>query len=86
MKEHIKRLLLVFFLLLIYTYVSAISNIPNELAIFEGENISMRIPFGISIKLNEPKSIEASSIDTEKIDSNVRKNYSRSEFSKRNNT
>ena len=52
MKKIIKKLLLVFFLMLIYIYVLVIQNIPDRLVIFEGENINMKTLFGINIKSN----------------------------------
>ncbi len=52
MKKTIKKLLLVFFLLLIYMYILAIENIPNDLVIFEGENINMKTLLGIHVKVN----------------------------------
>ena len=67
MKKQIKKLLLVFFLLLIYIYVFAVGNIPNKIVIFEGEEISMRLPFGISIKYEQSDSIETSSTTGEKV-------------------
>ena len=67
MKKQIKKLLLVFFLLLIYIYVFAVGNIPNKLVIFEGEEISMRLPLGISIKYEQSDSIETSSTTGEKV-------------------
>ncbi len=48
MKKTIKRLLLVFFLMVIYAYVLAIENIPHHLVIFEGENIIMKTMLGMS--------------------------------------
>ena len=52
MKETIKRLLLVFLLLLIYCYILAINSVPSELVIFEGENITMKTLLGIHIKVD----------------------------------
>lgn len=52
MKKTITKLLLVFFLMLIYMYTLAIENIPNEIVIFEGENLSMKTLLGIHIKGN----------------------------------
>ena len=50
MKRVLKMLLLVFFLIIIYVYTLLIESIPNELVIFEGENISMKTLLGITIK------------------------------------
>ncbi len=52
MKRTIKKLLFVFFLLLIYTYVLAIENIPNDLVIFEGENITIKTLLGIHVRVD----------------------------------
>lgn len=61
MKKTIIKLLLVFFLLLIYTYTLAIENIPNDLVIFEGETISLKTLLGIQIKTNSETVETASS-------------------------
>ena len=61
MKKFLKMLLLVFFLLILYIYTFAIETIPNELVIFEGENISMRTLFGLNIKNGNIETIETSS-------------------------
>lgn len=53
MKKTITKLLLVFFLMLIYAYTIAIENIPNNLVIFEGENIVLKTLFGMQVKLND---------------------------------
>ena len=50
MKKTIKKLLLVFFLMLIYSYILAIENIPDKLVVFEGEDISIKTLLGINIK------------------------------------
>ena len=61
MKRVIKILLLVFFLIIIYVYTLLIESIPNELVIFEGENISMKTLLGITIKDKNNQTIEVSS-------------------------
>ena len=61
MKKFLKMLLLVFFLSIIYVYVLVISTIPNELVVFEGENISMKTLLGLSIKDGDSETIETSS-------------------------
>lgn len=53
MKKTITKLLLVFFLILIYMYTLAIENIPNNLVIFEGENITLKTLLGMQIKLDD---------------------------------
>ena len=61
MKRALKMLLLVFFLIIIYVYTLLIESIPNELVIFEGENISMKTLLGITIKDKNNQTIEVSS-------------------------
>ena len=61
MKRVLKMLLLVFFLIIIYVYTLLIESIPNELVIFEGENISMKTLLGITIKDKNNQTIEVSS-------------------------
>lgn len=53
MKIRIKKLLLVFFLLLIYSYMLAIENIPDKLIVFQGENITMKTILGLNIRQNK---------------------------------
>ena len=52
MKDKIKKLLLVFFLMIVYIYVLAIENIPNKLVVFQGEDINMKTILGLNIKQN----------------------------------
>lgn len=52
MKKIIIKLLLVFFLMVMYAYTISIENIPDNLVIFEGENIAMRTLLGVNIKLD----------------------------------
>lgn len=60
MKKTIKKLLLVFFLIIIYVYTIAIENMPNELVVFEGENIVLDTILGLNIKFNS-KTVETAS-------------------------
>ncbi len=60
MKKTFLKLLLVFFLMVIYSYTLAIENIPENLVIFEGENIALKTLFGMQIKM-ERKTLETSS-------------------------
>lgn len=53
MKKTIKRLLLVFFLMLLYVYVLVIETLPEQLVVFEGENIALKTMFGLNIKTND---------------------------------
>ncbi len=52
MKKTITKLILVFFLMVIYAYTLSIENIPDSLVIFEGENIAIKTLLGINIKLD----------------------------------
>lgn len=61
MKKILKILLLVFLLSILYSYTLVIEMIPDELVIFEGEPISMRILLGITIKDEKQETIEVSS-------------------------
>lgn len=80
MRKFSKMILLVFFLSVIYIYTLVIEAIPNELVVFEGENISMRTLLGITIKGKEMKTIETSSNSGNTVSEEVRKSYFRSEF------
>ena len=71
MKKTLKILLLVFFLLIIYIYLLSLSAIPNELVIFEGENINMKTLLGINIK--EENTVETSSTNSKKINESIGK-------------
>lgn len=73
MKKFLTMLLLVFFISIIYAYTLVIEKIPTELVIFEGENISMRTLFGVSIKSDDKETIETSSNNGNKIGGQVRK-------------
>ena len=66
MKETIFKLLLVFFLLVIYMYTLVWQNLPNELVVFEGEKIEFKTIFGININSNQ-ETIETSSNTSEGI-------------------
>ena len=66
MKKTIFKLLLVFFLFVIYMYLLAWQNLPDEIVVFEGEKITMKTIFGISINSNE-ETIETSSNNSEAI-------------------
>ncbi len=66
MKETIFKLLLVFFLLVIYMYTLVWQNLPNELVVFEGEKIEFKTIFGISVNSNQ-ETIETSSNTSEGI-------------------
>ena len=53
MKKTVKKLLLVFFLMLMYVYILSIESIPNKLVIFEGENINIRTLLGLNLKIDK---------------------------------
>lgn len=72
MKKIFLKLLLVFFLLVIYIYVIAWQNLPSELIVFEGENINIKTIFGMKINSNE-KVIQTASITNEQITRTSRK-------------
>ena len=50
MKNALKMLILVFFLLIIFVYVLVIGNLPKEIVIFQGEDITMKTLFGMNIR------------------------------------
>ena len=66
LKKLIKKLLLVFFLLIIYSYTLAITNLPDELVVFEGETIFMKTLLGLNIKLNA-ETMETSSNSSQSL-------------------
>ena len=71
MKRFFKMLLLVFFLSIVYSYTLVIEKIPEELVVFEGEDISMNTLLGINIKGENEETLETSSSEVEKISENV---------------
>ena len=60
MKKTITKLLLVFFLMVIYAYTLTIENIPSQLVILEGENINLKTLLGMQIKM-ETEAMETAS-------------------------
>lgn len=66
MKKKLRMLFLVFFLLIIYIYILAISSLPDELVVFEGESINMKTILGLNISTNSD-TIETSYNNSEKI-------------------
>ena len=66
LKKLIKKLLLLFFLLIIYSYTLVITNLPDELVVFEGETIFMKTLLGLNIKLND-ETIETSSNSSQSL-------------------
>ena len=48
-KNIFKKIIILTFLLIIYVYILVISNIPDKITIFEGENLSLKTIFGIAL-------------------------------------
>ena len=67
MKKNLKRLFLVFFLIVVYVYVIVIDTMPDELVVFEGENIKLRTLLGFSIESNSD-TIKTSSSNGETVE------------------
>lgn len=72
MKKILKKLLLVFFLIVIYSYVLAIENVPNEMVLFEGENAYIKTLLGLTIT-NKTDVIETASNNGNKLSANTRR-------------
>ena len=53
MKKILKNTSIISILIIIYVYALIIINLPNNLIVFEGENIEFNTIFGINIKLND---------------------------------
>ena len=53
MKKLFKKMILLTFLLIIYVYILVISNIPDEITIFEGENLSLKTIFGMTVNSDD---------------------------------
>ena len=62
MKKVLKMLLLVFFLVVIYSYTLVITNIPKNIILFQGENLKLENILGLNFR----SSIETSSQDENK--------------------
>lgn len=73
MKKNVTKLLLVFFLILIYMYTLAIENIPNNLVIFEGENITLKTLLGMQVKLDDETMETVSNTNTNAVSPKVGK-------------
>ena len=48
--KYFKKIVLLFVLFFIYTYIVSIDNIPQNIAIFQGEEINIPTLWGINIK------------------------------------
>lgn len=68
-RKIIKKLLIVFLLIILYSYILAITNLPDELVIFEGESISLRTLLGLNIKTKDEDTIETASNNSQAISS-----------------
>lgn len=66
-KKIIGKLLIVFILIILYSYILAITNLPDELVIFEGESISIRTLLGLNIKTRDEDTIETASNNSQAI-------------------
>ena len=65
MKKVFKKMILLTFLFIIYIYILVINYIPDQITIFEGENISLRTIFGITLD-SEDEVLEVSANTGEK--------------------
>ncbi len=65
MKNKVFKLLLVFFLFVIFFYISAVDSIPDNIILFENEKLEIKDIYGISI--NNENILEASSSNQEKM-------------------
>ena len=66
MKKIFFRLLLVFFLLVIYMYIIVWQNLPDQLVLFEGEKINIKTILGMSLSSNQD-AIQTSVIASDEI-------------------
>ena len=73
MKKILKMLLLVLFLCVIYAYTLSIETIPNKYVLFEGENISLKTIFGLTIKNEDLNIIETLSNNVNKLSEEIGK-------------
>ena len=65
MKKFFKKMIVLTFLMIIYVYILVISNIPDKITIFEGENLSLKTIFGITLN-SEDEVLEVSANSGEK--------------------
>ena len=65
MKKIFKKIIVLTFLLIIYMYVLVIHYIPDKITIFEGENISLKTIFGITLH-SKDETLEVSANSGEK--------------------
>ena len=55
--KNVRRVCLVLTLLVLYTYVVSIQNLPNNIVIFEGEKVSLNTLFGVSLNIKNDNGI-----------------------------
>lgn len=68
MRKKFTKITIILVLLLSYVYICSISSIPNNIIIFEGENLNFKIATGLTLKSKNSKTIlTASNINKEKI-------------------
>lgn len=81
MKKTLLKTLIVIFLIISYVYVCSIISIPEEIVVFEGENLNLKIATGLSLSSkNEQTILTASNINKEKINKTGRDNLKVSLF------
>ena len=64
----LKKLILIFVLFFVYSYIVSIDNIPENIIIFKGEDINIATLWGINIKSNTTLIETASNINTGEFD------------------
>jgi len=70
MRKNFAKIAVVLVLLLSYVYICSINSIPNNIIIFEGENLNLKIATGLTLASKNSKTIlTASNINKEKINS-----------------
>lgn len=82
MKKTIWKILLIFLLIIIYTYIVSIQSIPDNIVVFEGESISLKTMLGIKANLTEENEVieTLSSNQTNIIDNSGKKTVKLSIF------
>lgn len=73
-----KKILLILFLSLILIYVSNLSSIPNNIILFEGENLNIPTLFGINITPLETATTSAVGVDDPVRPNNIQEEISKS--------
>lgn len=82
MKKAIWKILLIFLLIIIYTYIVSIQSIPDNIVVFEGESISLKTMLGVKANLTEENEVieTLSSNQTNIIDNSGKKTVKLSIF------